>query len=201
MAEKAWITTDKVKKQSTQNLAQHKAGSHVDITTQAIQKVQNITQKGYTKSSADYATTVRRELLSTARDKNQSKEVASLIDLENLMASGFVLGTDQEVNILADAQAFHMLATGRESSLEPAHNHPGLSYFSLNDIAVFLQYPAIKTMTVVTNQGTTWYINKTDSFNRGKALSLLSDLSKKYKDDELVEKFLKKGNTVGIERN
>lgn len=200
-AEKAWSTTGKVKKQSTQNLAQHKAGSHVDITTQAIQKVQNITPKGYTQSSADYAASVRRELLSTARDKNQSKEVASLIDLENLRASGFVLGTDQEVNILADAQAFHMLATGRESSLELAHNHPGLSYFSLNDIAVFLQYPAIKTMTVITNQGTTWYINKTDSFSRGKALSLLSDLSKKYKDDELVEKFLKKGNTVGIERN
>ena len=124
-----------------------------------------------------------------------------MIDLENLVSSGYVLGTGQEVNILADAQAFHMLATGHESSLELAHNHPGLSYFSLNDIAVFLQYPAIKTMTVITNQGTTWYINKTDSFSRTKALSLLSDLSKKYKDDELVEKFLKKGNTVGIERN
>ena len=200
-AEKAWSGTAKVNKSSTPNLAQHKAGSHVDITTQAIQKVQNITPKGYAQSSADYAASVRRELLRVARDKNQSKEVASLIDLENLVSSGYVLGTGQEVNILADAQAFHMLATGHESSLELAHNHPGLSYFSLNDIAVFLQYPAIKTMTVITNQGTTWYINKTDSFSRTKALSLLSDLSKKYKDDELVEKFLKKGNTVGIERN
>lgn len=200
-AEKAWSGTDKVNNPSTPNLAQHKAGSHVDITTQAIQKVQNITPKGYTRASADYAATVRRELLRVARDKNQSKEVASMIDLENLVSSGYVLGTGQEVNILADAQAFHMLATGHESSLELAHNHPGLSYFSLNDIAVFLQYPAIKTMTVITNQGTTWYINKTDSFSRTKALSLLSDLSKKYKDDELVEKFLKKGNTVGIERN
>lgn len=200
-AEKAWSGKTKVNKPSTPNLAQHKAGSHVDITTQAIQKVQNITPKGYAQSSADYATSVRRELLRVARDKNQSKEVASLIDLENLLSSGYVLGNGQEVNILADAQAFHMLATGHESSLELAHNHPGLSYFSLNDIAVFLQYPAIKTMTVITNQGTTWYINKTDSFSRTKALSLLSDLSKKYKDDELVEKFLKKGNTVGIERN
>ena len=200
-AEKAWSGTAKVNKPSTPNLAQHKAGSHVDITTQAIQKVQNITPKGYAQSSADYAASVRRELLRVARDKNQSKEVASLIDLENLVSSGYVLGTGREVNILADAQAFHMLATGHESSLELAHNHPGLSYFSLNDIAVFLQYPAIKTMTVITNQGTTWYINKTDSFSRTKALSLLSDLSKKYKDDELVEKFLKKGNTVGIERN
>lgn len=200
-AEKAWSGTAKVNNPSTPNLAQHKAGSHVDITTQAIQKVQNITPKGYTQASADYATTVRRELLRVARDKNQSKEVASMIDLENLVSSGYVLGTGQEVNILADAQAFHMLATGHESSLELAHNHPGISYFSLNDIAVFLQYPAIKTMTVITNQGTTWYINKTDSFSRTKALSLLSDLSKKYKDDELVEKFLKKGNTVGIERN
>lgn len=200
-AEKAWSGTAKVNNPSTSNLAQHKAGSHVDITTQAIQKVQNITPKGYTQASADYATTVRRELLRVARDKNQSKEVASMIDLENLVSSGYVLGTGQEVNILADAQAFHMLATGHEYSLELAHNHPGLSYFSLNDIAVFLQYPAIKTMTVITNQGTTWYINKTDSFSRTKALSLLSDLSKKYKDDELVEKFLKKGNTVGIERN
>ena len=199
--EKAWSGTGKVNKPSPANLAQHKAGSHVNITTQAIQKVQNITPKGYAQSSADYATSVRREILRIARDKNQSKEVASLIDLENLISSGYVLGTDQEVNILADAQAFHMLATGHESSLELAHNHPGLSYFSLNDIAVFLQYPAIKTMTVITNQGTTWYINKTDSFSRAKALSLLSDLSKKYKDDELVEKFLKKGNTVGIERN
>lgn len=200
-AEKAWSGTAKVNNPSTPNLAQHKAGSHVDITTQAIQKVQNITPKGYTQASADYATTVRRELLRVARDKNQSKEVASMIDLENLVSSGYVLGTGQEVNILADAKAFHMLATGHESSLELAHNHPWLSYFSLNDIAVFLQYTAIKTMTVITNQGTTWYINKTDSFSRTKALSLLSDLSKKYKDNELVEKFLKKGNTVGIERN
>lgn len=200
-AEKAWSKKKQIDIGNTPVLAQHKAGSHVDITPQAIQKVRNIRPKGYTKSSAEYATSIRRELLGIARDKNQSKEVASLIDLENLVASGYVLGSNQDVNILADAQAFHMLATGPESSLELAHNHPGLSYFSLNDIAVFLQYPAIKAMTVVTNQGTTWYINKTDNFSRVKAFSLLSELSKKYKDDELVEKFLKKGNTVGIERN
>lgn len=200
-AEKAWSKKKQIDTGNTPVLAQHKAGSHVDITPQAIQKVRNIRPKGYTNSSAEYATSIRRELLGIARDKNQSKEVASLIDLENLVASGYVLGSNQDVNILADAQAFHMLATGSVSSLELAHNHPGLSYFSLNDIAVFLQYPAIKAMTVVTNQGTTWYINKTDNFSRVKAFSLLSELSKKYKDDELVEKFLKKGNTVGIERN
>ena len=200
-AEKAWNNKKQIDTGNAPVLAQHKAGSHVDITSQAIQKVRNIMPKGYTKSSAEYATSIRRELLGIARDKNQSKEVASLIDLENLVSSGYVLGSNQDVNILADAQAFHMLATGPVSSLELAHNHPGLSYFSLNDIAVFLQYPAIKAMTVVTNQGTTWYINKTDNFSRVKAFSLLSELSKKYKDDELVEKFLKKGNTVGIERN
>lgn len=78
----------------------------------------------------------------------------------------------------------------------------GLSYFSMNDINIFMIYPSIKTMMIVTNQGKTWYINKLDNFNFEEAKSVMKDALEKYKDkDVAIEKFLKKGYSFGIERN
>ena len=99
------------------------------------------------------------------------------------------------------------IAEGRKSyplktqSLEVIHNHPGLSYFSLPDILYFLKWDSIGMLTIITNQGKTWYLRKTANFNRSAAFTKISELSKKYKGDALVDKFLKNSNNVGIERN
>lgn len=94
-----------------------------------------------------------------------------------------------------------MLLTAEKQSLEVIHNHPGLSYFSLADIAYFLKWDSIETLTIITNQGKVWYIRKTENFSRREAYKKLAELSVNHTGDDLVDKFLKNSNNVGIERN
>ena len=136
-----------------------------------------------------------------AKENNNSNEVGCLIDIDNKKAAPFVPGDQSTVDILKDAENFHMMTAAPDNSLELTHNHPGLSYFSLNDLRFFLIYQQVRTMSVVTNQGVTWYITKTDSYDRTKAFKLIAELALQYKEDELVEKFLKSAYSVGIERN
>ena len=98
---------------------------------------------------------------------------------------------------------YHLLRTSEPQSLELLHNHPGLSYFSMPDIWFFLQYDSIKTMTIVTNKGNVWYMNKNDGYDRSGAYALMRKIVKeKGADyDAVVEKFLKQSYNLGIERN
>lgn len=83
------------------------------------------------------------------------------------------------------------------------HNHPGQSYFSLQDVAVFLKNDSIGTMSIVTNQGKVWTISKTARFDYDAAFAELykyRGVSEKEWDD-VIDSFLKNGYTYGIERS
>ena len=185
-------------------IEQHKKGNKVNITSQAINKIKNVRPTGYTEDEAHESMLVRQELLSYSKKYNNSNEVLALRKITNTekTPTNFVKGTEDSVDFLGDSDTFHLLVSSDERTLELVHNHPGLSYFSMNDINVFMTYPTIKTMTIVTNQGKTWYINKLDNFNFVEAKSVMKDIVEKYKDkDVAIEKFLKKGYSFGIERN
>ena len=98
---------------------------------------------------------------------------------------------------------YHLLRTSEPQSLELLHNHPGLSYFSMQDIRFFLKYDSIKTMTIVTNKGNVWYITKNEKYDRKGVYDLMGSLTKEKNVDydEVVEKFLKQSYNLGIERN
>lgn len=185
-------------------IEQHKKGNKVNITSQAINKIKNVRPTGYTEDEAHESMLVRQELLSYSKKNNNSNEVLALRKITNIekTPTNFVKGTEDSVDFLGDSDTFHLLVSSDERTLELVHNHPGLSYFSMNDINVFMTYPSIKTMTIVTNQGKTRYINKLDNFNFIEAKSVMKDILEKHKDkDVAIEKFLKKGYSFGVERN
>lgn len=185
-------------------IEQHKKGNKVNITSQAINKIKNVRPTGYTEDEAHESMLVRQELLSYSKKYNNSNEVLALRKITNTekTPTNFVKGTEDSVDFLGDSDTFHLLVNSSNRSLELVHNHPGLSYFSMNDINIFMIYPSIKTMMIVTNQGKTWYINKLDNFNFEEAKSVMKDILEKHEDkDVAIEKFLKKGYSFGIERN
>ena len=183
-------------------LKQYKKGDKVFITEQALNKMKVIDPNGYSDEAISNAFLRRKELLSYAKESNESNEVVGVININNGKFSDFVKGNKNSVDFLLSPEIYHMIMSNEKQSLELIHNHPGLSYFSLNDINVFMMYNSIKTISIVTNQGKTWYINKLDSFDFSKARETMKELLDKYSDfDEIVEKFLKKGYTFGVERN
>jgi SPP1 gp7 family putative phage head morphogenesis protein len=172
-------------------IEQHKKGNKVNITSQAINKIKNVRPTGYTEDEAHESMLVRQELLSYSKKYNNSNEVLALRKITNTekTPTNFVKGTEDSVDFLGDSDTFHLLVNSSNRSLELVHNHPGLSYFSMNDINIFMIYPSIKTMMIVTNQGKTWYINKLDNFNFEEAKSVMKDALEKYKDkDVAIEK-------------
>ena len=105
------------------------------------------------------------------------------------------------VDVESSPEAYHWLRTKPPKSIMLCHNHPGQSYFSMQDIRKFLQYGSIRSMTVVTNQGKVWVISKTDKFESKAAYAKLIELSRRYgKDmDLIVDKFTRDGYN-GVER-
>lgn len=138
-----------------------------------------------------------------AQKWNDSNEAACLIDLTTREKLEFVKGDQISVNVEADAASYHWLRSKPEKSVMLCHNHPGQSYYSMNDIRFFLIEESVGALSIVTNQGKVWSISKTDKFERDTAIS---GLAKFYvecgKDaDETIDKFLKSGYTYGIRRD
>ena len=127
-------------------IEQHKKGNKVNITSQAINKIKNVRPTGYTEDEAHESMLVRQELLSYSKKYNNSNEVLALRKITNIekTPTNFVKGTEDSVDFLGDSDTFHLLVSSDERTLELVHNHPGLSYFSMNDINVFMTYPSIK---------------------------------------------------------
>jgi hypothetical protein len=107
------------------------------------------------------------------------------------------------INVEANTDMYHLLRTSEPQSLELLHNHPGLSYFSMRDIWFFLQYDSIKTMTIVTNKGNVWYMNKTEKYSKESLFDLMRTLTSGGNTDydDIIEKFFKQSYNLGIERN
>ncbi len=91
--------------------------------------------------------------------------------------------------------------------LEP-HNHPTTRNFSFSDIGVFVIDEYISTLSVVTNQGQVYVLQKLDDFHYDETRQLINDLVDQYElieypEDEArqeaaTKEFLKKARKVGI---
>ncbi|MCZ2855895.1 hypothetical protein [uncultured Dubosiella sp.] len=182
-------------------LEQHKDGDKVFITEQAIQKIRPIYLKDYTDENVNFSFQIRKELLEFAREKNNSDECACIIDLINNRKSNFITGDKISVDIFANPDIYHLIHTSSENTLELTHNHPGLSDFSANDINIFMKYRSIKSISIVTNQGKTLILNKTNRFDLKKAGKAMNEsLEKAESIDQAIENFLKKCYSFGVER-
>lgn len=184
------------------HLSQHKKTSKVKITDQAIAKVNKVAPHGYSEEKARELQQMNKELLKKAKSDNNSDEVAMMY-IDGIGVSDAFLGVEDSVEIGSNPDLSHTLRNSAMRSIDISHNHPSLSYFSIDDIGVFMTYPSIKTMYVITNQGKVSYISKKDRYDdldviEGYRAIVKSNMGKNM--DEIVDIFLKEYHNV-IERS
>lgn len=187
---------------ATYALQQKNRGKKVTITDIAIDKVQKVSFGNISEEMAATVQQAHKDLLRFSKEQNDSNEVAGLLDLRTGERLPFVKGDTISVDIEADADSYHWLRTMPEKSIMLMHNHPGQSFFSLQDVVTFSRNPAIGAMSIVTNQGKVWTISKTDKFNRdnifGELLSHRSATEDEW--DDIIDNLLKSEYDYGIKR-
>ena len=189
-------------KRAAYALRQKNRGKKVSITDIAIQKVPLVAPNGADHQTAFFIQETHKELLRFAQTQNTSNEVACLLDLTTGEKLDFVKGDQVSVDVEADAASYHWLQSKSPKSLMLCHNHPGQSYFSMNDISVFMYYPQIKSLSIVTNQGKVWHITKLDRFDFDEARRAMENaiIKSKGNGDKAVDLFLKECYNYGVER-
>ena len=93
-----------------------------------------------------------------------------------------------------------ILNSSKKRSLVVAHNHPGLSGFSLNDLLFFLRTDSVGTLTIVTNQGKVMYMTKSPKFELNEALKKIQTFAKVNQNlEDHVDSIIKSLYNVGVE--
>ena len=115
-----------------------------------------------------------RRVLKTSRDKNQSMEVALLLD-ENMNDIGdIVLGTAKDVDLNI---------SGRSKALYVIHNHPNNESFSNVDLSWFMNNDNVKYFSIVKNNGEVELLHKSNEFDLEKFRIEYKRMVKKYQKD------------------
>lgn len=135
----------------------------VNITQIAIDKVKTIELDGYTLDDMKKLQNHHKDLLKTAMNNNNSNEVAKIFST-SFGKDVTVFGDESGVLINQDIGARAFMLKADKSSVILIHNHPKGTSFSYSDIGVFLQ-DKIKTLTIVTNRGKVYALNKTNTFD------------------------------------
>ena len=121
----------------------------VYITDIAIEKIPYIKYRGYDENKCKIMQELAKNVLLLSKEENDSNEVAITCDLgiENpLEQFGISLGTEHEVDILADTLSNHIIVSQDSVAVVVLHNHPSTQTFSLQDIQFFLQYPMLEVI-------------------------------------------------------
>lgn len=148
------------------------------ITDVAIDKVPLIEYKGFTEIQNKIMQVLAQEVLTVSKEINESNEVAITCDLRGqdpLDNYGVALGTEHEVNILADTLSNHILFSRESVAVVILHNHPSSQTFSLQDIQFFIEFPMIEVIVVVSNQGTVHYLKRDKDYNVKQAIILFKE--------------------------
>ena len=150
----------------------------VYITDVAIDKVPLVKYDGFTDGQNIIMQELAKDVLLLSKEKNNSNEVAITCDLESdnpLSTFGVSLGTEHEVDILADTLSNHIIVSKRSVAVVVLHNHPSTQTFSLQDIHFFILHPMIKVIVVVSNQGTVHYLKRDMEYDYKKAFRLFRE--------------------------
>ena len=154
----------------------------VYITDAAIAKVPLINYKEIPEKEYAVLHELAKEVLTVAKNENDSNEVAITYSLESekLIAEGreyvgVALGDEHSVDPCANTVSNHLVMASLECVVIVLHNHPSLSKFSLEDIQFFLQNRTVKMMIVVTNLGSISYLVKKNTYDRNIAVKIYND--------------------------
>ena len=132
------------------------------ITDKAIEVVAKVNSPGYSDEQNTFIHSQHKELLSYARNENESKEVA------------FIFSGDFGTKIIQKGTSDTLEFSSRETvellnnrkALFVMHNHPGGGSFSLTDLKFFFEHDTVSGMSVVKNNGSVEVLIKTSSYDK-----------------------------------
>lgn len=182
-------------------LEQAKKRDHkVFITDLAISKVGKVLLSDQSEDQAAAMQQCHKELLRLAKEKNGSNEVLLITDLsfKNVIP---VFGSEFNVSPGKNPFAVSAMAHSAPGTIAFLHNHPSTSNFSSADIDTFICESAIKTMSVVTNQGEVYVLNKSKKYDFDKTKALLFEIVRdnNISSKRFVSEFLRRCGEGGIE--
>lgn len=180
----------------------------VEITDIAISKVPFVKYHNFDENRNYIMQELAKDVLRLSKEENNSNEVAITCDLgcdNPLEEFGVVLGTEHEVDILADTFSNHIIVSQKSVAVVVLHNHPSTQTFSLQDIQFFLEYPMLEVIVVVSNQGTVHYLMRDEEYDYKNAFLLfkkcIEDLSRESSTKDLYLaslSFLAKCSEAGL---
>lgn len=160
----------------------NKRNHKVMITDEAIEKVPFIRYKEIPEEEYPIIQMLTKKVLQLSKDENESNEVAITYSMDNTedereaeQCFGVDFGDDHSADPMRDSYSFHLICESKKCAVISLHNHPSLSKISLVDVRFFLEHPAIKLLTVVTNLGNIYYLVKNNKFNWGKAIEIFNE--------------------------
>lgn len=169
----------------------------IPITNKAIDSVPLIRPTGWSEEQAERLQEAHKELLTEAAKHPTGTEVGAVYNtkLKNLDS---VVGGVGTVSIPQFSEEHIVL-----------HNHPDGELFSEGDIEPFLMRAELQAVTAVGNDGSLYYIGKTESYDGfqfgERYLKVLEEL-KKHKETEdsdgyikEMRKFLMEAGEIGVE--
>ena len=194
-----------IKVKDVKYLEQAKKRDHkIYITNAAIDKVKKVELSDFSDIQSENMQLKHKELLKIAKNKNDSNEVLLINDL-SFKNEVSILGSEFNVSPGKNPFAVSVIINAERQSLVYLHNHPSTNIFSIGDIDTFICEGAIKIMSVVTNQGKVYVMNKSAEYDYNKARMLMVKIYESFKDakeidnNEFVKRFLKCCDEGGIE--
>ncbi len=185
-------------------LEQAKKRDHkIMVTDIAIEKIDKVNLSDFSDTQCAIMQSKHKNLLKIAQTQNNSNEVLLINDLD-LKSEVTILGDEFKVSPGKNPFAVSVISNASRQSLIYMHNHPSTNNFSIGDIDTFVCESAIKTISVVTNQGEVYILNKLKSYNYNNTRLLLKNIydsfpSGEIDDREFVSIFLKRCKEGGIE--
>lgn len=182
-------------------LEQAKKRDHkIDITDVAIRKVQKVNVPGFDEHQRIVFQKAHKEVLRIAQKSNDSDEVALAYNI-NTEEKVKAFGDEQHVDIENEVAFGVLQKHSYARELVMIHNHPSTSNFSFADLDYFIANDYIGTMSIVTNQGEVYTLQKTSRYNYDTIKHIEMDLVNRYSLAEQVliaEEFLKECTKGGV---
>lgn len=196
--------SDIMKSEEVRPLEQAKKRDHkIFITDTAIERIDRVKPSDFSDQQADEMMNMHKKLLKIAKDENDSNEVLIITGLD-FSSEVTIKGGEFMVSPASNPFAVSVIAHAERQSLLYLHNHPSTNIFSIGDIDTFCCEKAIKTMSVVTNQGEVYILNKTANYSFEVTKKLLTDIFESFPEGEIddkvfVNKYLKDCYKGGVE--
>ncbi len=173
------------------------------ITDISIEKIGKVYLSDFSELQCEKMQSKHKSLLKIAKEQNESNEVLLINDLD-FKSEVQILGDEFSVSPASNPFAVSVITGAKRQSLVFLHNHPSTNNFSIGDIDTFICEGTIKTMSVVTNQGAVYILNKTKNYEYNTARDIMFNIFKSFDNKEIdnnefVKRFIKHCAEGGIE--